>query len=272
MTKKGLLIVSFGTSFWDAFERDIIPVEKVLAATFPEHCVQRAFGSRMIICKLKTRDGVQVDSIPEALERMAEKGIEELLIQPTYLIHGKEYDCLMEAIRAAAFRFQSVSVGRPLLSLTEDYQALADGIAKIYPQERGSLVLMGHGTEHYANAAYPALETFFRKQGHSHVFIGTVEGYPDIDLICRELQESNAVSATLSPLMLVAGDHANNDMASDEPDSWKSKLQKIGVKSNCVIRGLGSYSFVQDMFVNHAREAKQVHFGKRKETPDERKY
>lgn len=258
MPKKGLLIVSFGTSFRDALERDIAPVENALAVAFPEHYVQRAFGSRMIIRKLKTRDGMQIDSIPEALEKMAMLGIEELLIQPTFLIHGFEYNSLMEAVLAASGRFLSVSVGRPLLSLTEDYQILADNIAEILPKEMGTLVLMGHGTEHYANTAYPALETVFRKQGHSHVLVGAVEGYPDIDVICHELQKKGERNVTLTPLMLVAGDHANNDMASDEPDSWKTKLLEIGVTSNCVIRGLGSYHFVQDMFVNHAREAKRV--------------
>lgn len=258
MPKKGLLIVSFGTSFLDALERDIVPVEKALAAAFPNYSIYRAFGSRMIISKLRARDQIQIASIQEALDEMAHMGIEELLIQPTYLIHGIEYDSLIEAVRENANRFQSVCVGRPLLSLTDDYLALAGGITEEFPKEKGILVLMGHGTEHNANAAYLALETVFRKQGHSHVYVGAVEGYPDIDLICRELRNDGTTSVTLSPLMLVAGDHANNDMASDEPDSWKRKLLEIGVKSNCIIRGLGSYSFIQELFVNHAKEAKRV--------------
>lgn len=258
MGEKGLLIVSFGTSYPDALERDIVPVEKAIAAAFPDFTAQRAFFSGMIIRKLKTRDGIQIDTVSEALEKMAQVGIDEVLIQPTFLIHGIEYDGMMEAVQEAKGRFRSVRVGRPLLSLTGDYLALAEGIAEIFPKERGTLVLMGHGTEHYANAAYPALETVFRKLGQSHVFVGAVEGYPDIDLVCRELMQVSTGKATLTPLMLVAGDHANNDMASDEPDSWKNRLLAVGVKPECVIRGLGSYSLVQAMFADHARESKQV--------------
>lgn len=258
MAKKGLLVVSFGTSYPDAMERDIVPVEKAIAAAFPDYAAWRAFSGGMIIRKLKTRDGIQIDTVSEALEKMTQAGIEEVLVQPTFLIPGIEYDGMMAAIQKARERFRCIRVGRPLLSRTEDLLALADRIAEKFPKENGTLVLMGHGTEHYANAMYPALETIFRKRGHFHVFVGAVEGYPDIDLVCRELMKAPSDRAILTPLMLVAGDHATNDMASDEPDSWKSKLQKVGVTPTCVIRGLGSYPFVQTMFVNHARKAEPV--------------
>lgn len=258
MSKKGLLVVSFGTSFSDALERDIVPVETALAEAFPEYSIHRAFGSGMIIQKIEARDHVHIDTVPEALEKLCAMGISDLLIQPTFLIHGIEYDLLMDSVRAVAHRFDSIRVGRPLLSLTEDYLTLADGIAAAFPAEKGTLILMGHGTEHYANAVYPALETVFHKRGYDHIFVGAVEGYPDIDLVCDQIRKLNIHSATLAPLLLVAGDHANNDMASDEPDSWKSRLSEVGVTAHCIIRGLGGYDFVQDMFVNHAQEAEAV--------------
>lgn len=252
---KALLIVSFGTSFPEALDRDIVPVENALAAAFPEYQPVRAFGSGMIIRKLKARDGVEIDTVSQALEKLCAQGVTELLVQPTFLIHGVEYDRLVEAVQAYRDRFLSLRLGRPLLSLTEDYIALAQGIAAEYPAEKGTLILMGHGTEHYANSAYPALESVLRNEGQTHVHVSAVEGYPDIDLLCRRMQAQSVTAATLAPLMLVAGDHATNDMASDEPDSWKSRLQEAGVEARCIIRGLGSYPFIQEMFVKHAMQA-----------------
>lgn len=257
MSEKGLLVVSFGTSFQEAFTRDILPVENALAAAFPDYVMTRAFGSGMIIRKLKERDCISVPTVEEALEEFCQMGIKEVLIQPTFLIHGIEYDRMMEAIEKVKERFEVIRVGKPLMSSPEDYMELAHCLAELFPKEQGALLLMGHGTEHFANMSYPAMESVFRNEGYDYIYLGTVEGYPDLDMIRKKMRSANIKKATLTPLMLVAGDHACNDMASDEPDSWKSLLTEDGIEVKCVIRGLGSYKCIQKMFAEHALQAEE---------------
>lgn len=255
MENKGLLIVSFGTSYREAFEQDILPAEQAIAAAFPGYSVYRAFGSRMIIRKLQSRDGVNVDTVTQALEKMMQAGIREAVIQPTFVICGTEYDRMMAEVTALQDRFDSLRVGKPLLSAPEDFDALADGLGKHFPKEDGSVVLMGHGTEHSANAAYETLEKVLCKSGCNHIRIGTVEGTPDIEDVRKALRAEAIREVTLAPLMLVAGDHARNDMASDEPDSWKSQLACDGVETRCIVSGLGSLPFIGKMFADHACKA-----------------
>ena len=255
--KKGLLVVSFGTSYREAEEQNIIPVEQALTKAFPEYEMRRAYGSRRIIKKLKERDGIIIDTIEEALKKFAADGYTDLLIQPTYMIHGYEYDELMELVKLYKKEFTSVRVGHPFLHQQSDYEQLISGLNEIFDFRNSSdaFLFMGHGTAHFANACYPALEHQLQTQGFENVFIGTVEGYPSIQDVQKQLCKQGCKKAVLSPLLLVAGDHARNDMAGEDEDSWKNILENAGMEVSCVLKGLGSYAFVQQMFVAHAQQA-----------------
>ena len=181
--------------------------------------------------------------------------VEEHLVQPTFLLRGREYDMLMRQLGDAAQWFPCIRVGRPLLSAAEDYLALAAELARRFPREEGPLVLMGHGTEHHANTAYSILEAALCREGQNHILIGTVEGDPSLDTLCRRLLAEGVGRVRLMPLMLVAGDHAVNDMASEASGSWKSRLQAQGIEARCILWGLGSWEFIQKLYAAHALEA-----------------
>lgn len=253
--EKALLIVSFGTTCPEALERDIVPVERAIQEALPEYVPLRAFGSGMIARKLRQRDGVVIPTVAEALEALRAQGVRELLVQPTFLLRGREYDMLMRQLGDAAQWFPCIRVGRPLLSAAEDYLALAAELARRFPREEGTLVLMGHGTEHHANAAYSILEAALCREGQNHILIGTVEGDPSLDTLCRRLLAEGVGRVRLMPLMLVAGDHAVNDMASEASGSWRNRLQAQGIEARCILRGLGSWEFVQKLYAAHALEA-----------------
>lgn len=258
--KKGLLVISFGTSYREATEQNIIPVEQAMADAFPEYEMRRAYGSRRIIKKLQERDGIVIDTITEALKKFVADGYTELLIQPTYMIHGYEYDELVESLCIYRDRFESVRLGHPLLHQQSDYEQLISGLNENFDFRSSSdaFVFMGHGTAHFANACYPALEHQLQAQGFVNVFIGTVEGYPAIEDVQKQLCKQGYKKAVLSPLLLVAGDHARNDMAGEDEDSWKNILENAGIEVSCVLKGLGSYAFVQQMFVAHAQQAEAL--------------
>ena len=257
--KKGLLVVSFGSSYAEARTNDIAPLEKAVAAVYPDHEMRIAYGSKMIIRKLKTKDGIQIDTVEEALHRMIADEFTDIVVQPTYMICGYEYEWMADAIKAVKDKFSSVKMGMPLLTDHEDYEALTRGLIDEFSLgEKQALVLMGHGTNHPANSSYPALNFTFKTMGADKLFLGTVEGYPDIDLIKEMLRGTGTEEVIMTPLMMVAGDHANNDMAGDDEDSWNCQLTKEGYKVSCVIKGLGSYPFVQEMIAQHAADAKEL--------------
>lgn len=252
---KGLLIVSFGTSFHEAFKRDILPVEDALAKAFPDREMRRAFGSGMIIRKLKNRDNISIDTVDEALARLYKDGFSDILIQPTYFIPGIEYDNLMASIDAVRSKFEKIRVGKPLLGCPSDYCELAKKLGSIFPKGNGTVLMMGHGTSHEANEAYFTLQNHLNEESNEHILIGTVEGEPEFDTMHAELKAAGETHVTLAPLMLVAGDHATNDMASAEEDSWKSLLEADGISATAIIRGLGSYPSIQELYIAHALEA-----------------
>ena len=258
--KKGVLIVSFGTSYREAQAQNIIPVERAIAAALPDCEMRRAYGSRRIIKKLKERDGICIDTIPEALEALAADGCKELIVQPTYVIHGYEYDELVEILCGYLDQFESVRLGHPLLHQQSDYKELICGLNEVFDFKNSSdaFVFMGHGTGHFANACYPALEHQLQAQGFTNVWIGTVEGYPEITNVKKKLEQLSCKKAVLAPLMLVAGDHARNDMAGEDEDSWKNVLERGGIEVSCVMAGLGSYAFAQRMFAEHALQAEEI--------------
>ena len=260
MKKTGILAVSFGTSYRDALAKNIEAIEKALAAAFPEAEVRRAFTSGMIIRKLEKRDGFHVDTVEEALEGFLRDGFTDLIVQPTHVINGHENDGMLEVLRAYRGRFHSIRTGAPLLTAMEDYHALSEGILAEFHElsDRDALVFMGHGTEHHANAVYPALDYLFKAEGHSNIHIGTVEGYPGLEQVKEQVRRQRPERVVLAPLMVVAGDHACNDMAGDEEDSWKSQFLQEGLKVSCILKGLGEYPSVRELFVSHAREAQPL--------------
>lgn len=258
--KKGVLIVSFGTSYREAEAQNINPVEQAISAALPGYEMRRAYGSRRIVKKLKERDGICIDTVSEALETLAAAGCKELIVQPTYVIHGYEYDELVEILRKYLDQFESVRLGHPLLHQQSDYKELICGLNEVFDFRSSSdaFVFMGHGTGHFANACYPALEHQIQAQGFTNVWIGTVEGYPEITDVKEKLEQLSCQKAILAPLMLVAGDHARNDMAGEDENSWKNILERDGIEADCMIAGLGNYAFVQRMFAEHALQAEEI--------------
>lgn len=251
--KKGLLIVSFGTSYRDAYANDIAPVERALAAAFPECVCLCAYASTVILRKLKSREDLTLPGISEGLDALAAQGVRELLVQPTFLIPGIEYEKMVSIIQDKRSLFDTVRVGAPLLSGDSDYARIASCMQAVHSPREGALVLMGHGTDHAANSAYARLEAAFAEAGHTDVFIGTVEGTPCLeDLLPRLAPYSQVIVA---PLLLVAGDHAKNDMAGDSPDSWRSRLIGAGHEAECFLRGMGSFRFTRELLIAHAKAA-----------------
>lgn len=250
MIKKGILAVSFGTSYADTREKTIGAIERAISAALPDYRLYRAFTSVMIKAKMD-KMGTPVFNVEQALNAMKNDSIEEVLIQPTHVINGTEYDMLVADVDAHSAGFKSVKCGNPLLTSTDDYKELASIIAKEYSSDNDeAVVLMGHGSEHYSNSAYPAFEYVLKAMECSNIFLGTVEGYPTIEEVKSQLKNGKFKRVKLVPMMIVAGDHANNDMAVD----WKNEIEELGYEVSCVMRGLGELEGVQQMFVKHIKE------------------
>lgn len=241
--KKALVITSFGTSVPEA-RAGITAVEEALADAVPGYPWVRAFTSPTIRRILAGR-GEAVPSLPEALADLRDKGARRVVVQPTHLLYGLEYDRLKAGAEALAGGFETLAVGRPLLADTGDIRRFARCLSRDCPAEAGgAVVFMGHGTEHFANAAYPALQTALRLEGREDVYIGTVEGWPGLADILRQLEQGGPRRVKLLPLMLVAGDHARNDMAG----TWKQALEEAGHTVSCSFTGLGELPWVQEMY------------------------
>lgn len=256
--KQAVLVVSFGTSHLDTLEKTIQPIEWDIAGRMPGRVQRRAFTSGMILRHLKDRDGLHIDDVSQALERLAAEGFDDVVIQPTHIMNGEEFGKLKRQAEPFLGRFEALRFGRPLLTTVQDYRDLTSALISILPEaeEDTAHVWMGHGTEHFANAAYCQLSYMLYDRGRPDIVIGTVEGYPGIREVLRRLEERPGVSQVrLYPLMVVAGDHAKNDLAGEDPDSWKSLLTEKGYQVECVISGLGEYPEIRALFVQHALEA-----------------
>ncbi|WP_298024130.1 sirohydrochlorin cobaltochelatase [uncultured Dysosmobacter sp.] len=248
--KKAILCVSFGTSV-DAARAGITAVENTLRSLAPDRLFVRAFTSS-IIRRILAERGETVPSVPEALEGLWSQGIREVLVQPTHILYGHEYDKIRAEAEPWRKRFDSLVIGRPLLADTEDIQALAAAMSRTYPPcADETLVLFGHGTDHFANAVYPALQTAFWLTGRADVLVGTVEGWPSYEDVSRQIQAGGRKRVHLVPLMLVAGDHAMNDMAGAESGSWASRLTAEGCTVRCTVEGLGAVPAVQALYRAH---------------------
>ena len=257
--KPVLLVASFGTSYNDSREATIGAIEKAIQNANPDKEVRRAFTSQIIIDKLKDRDGIEIDNVDEAFARLIKDGVKELIVQPTHVMNGFEYDDLMAVVEANRSKFQSVKVGAPLLTSDADYNAVIEAITAAtaeYDDGKTLITFMGHGTEHASNATYAKLQSMLTAAGKTNYCIGTVEAEPSIDDVVAAAKAGGYTRVVLEPLMVVAGDHANNDMAGDEEDSWKTILQNEGFEVVPVLRGLGQIEAVQAVYVDHVKNAK----------------
>jgi sirohydrochlorin cobaltochelatase len=255
--KQAILVVSFGTSYPDTLEKTIGATETAIAQAFPQWEVRRAFTSGKIIRKWANRDDISIDTVDEALNRLFQEGFTRVVVQSTHVMHGEEYEKLVRQTEGWKDRLP-ISLGMPLLHQLSDYEAVAQALLSWLPQpeEDQALVLMGHGTPHFVNSCYTQLEYLLQCACH-RVFIGTVEGYPTLEQVMERIQRQGGIRRlTLAPLMLVAGDHAQNDMAGDT-DSWKSTLEAAGYQVSCILQGLGECPGIRQLFVEHCGQAIQ---------------
>ena len=275
-----LLVVSFGTSFNDSRAEDIGGIEKALQKAYPDWSVRRAFTAQIIINHVQARDGEKIDNMDQALQRAVDNGVKNLIVQPTHLMHGAEYDELSEAVASYSDKFESVSIAEPLLgevgsaddSVNSDKEAVAKAVTADAVKTAGyesldaakedgtAFVFMGHGTSHTAKISYSQMQNQMNALGYDNVFIGTVEGEPEdtaCEAVIEKIQEAGYKKVILRPLMVVAGDHANNDMAGDDDDSWKSQFEASGVFDSIEtqIAGLGQIPVIQDLYVSHTHAA-----------------
>ena len=255
--KKAVLVVSFGTSHLDSCEKTIGAIEQEIAAAFPDREVRRAFTSGMILKKLKNRDGVEIDGVAEALGRLLDGGFTDVLVQPTHVMNGNEYEDMMREAAGFEGKFNQLRYGAPLLTSSEDYFQLIEAIREeVFPLlEDELLVYMGHGSDHEANAVYSALNFMLSQKGIHNVVVGTVEAYPDLPAVLAIAKQSGKKRIRLMPLMVVAGDHAKNDMAGGEEDSWDTAFRNAGFEVEAQPKGLGEYAAVRKLYVEHARAA-----------------
>ncbi len=276
--EKELLVVSFGTSFNDSRVADIKSIEDALQEANPDWSVRRAFTAQIIINHIQARDGEKIDNMEQALERAVANGVKQLVVQPTHLMHGAEYDEMCAAIEKVRDQFDSVEIAEPMLGevgndatvINADKEAVAKAVVAAALEESGyestaaakdagvAYVLMGHGTAHVAKVTYSQMATQMAKLGYENVFVGTVEGEPEetsCEAVIEAVKNAGYTTVVLRPLMVVAGDHANNDMAGADDDSWKTMFEAAGFTVNCQISGLGRIADVQALYVAHTKAA-----------------
>ena len=275
-----LLVVSFGTSFNDSRAQDIKGIEDALQEAYPDWSVRRAFTAQIIINHVQARDDEHIDNMQQALDRAVANGVKNLVVQPTHLMHGAEYDEMTAAIEEYKDKFESVAIAEPMLGevgddatvINEDKEAVAKAITDEAVKTAGydsmeaaaedgtAFVFMGHGTSHTANVTYDQMQTQMENLGFTNAFIGTVEGEPEdtaCDAVIAKVKDAGFKKVVLRPLMVVAGDHANNDMAGDDDDSWKSMFEASGEfdSVDCQIEGLGRIDAVEQLYVEHTKAA-----------------
>lgn len=254
--KKALLVVSFGTSYPETCEKNIVACERELAASCPDRDLFRAFTSGMIIRKLKQRDGIEIDTPLQALQKLAEQGYQDVAIQSLHIINGDEYEKIASEVQSLRPLFSRLTLGAPLLSTHDDYVELMSALRLQMPAltAKEKVVFMGHGASHHAFAAYACLDHMMTAQQFP-ARVGAVESYPEVDGLIASMQREGVSAVHLMPLMLVAGDHAINDMASDEEDSWKTLFNAAGIPATPWLCGLGENPQVRTMFVKHLHQA-----------------
>lgn len=253
-----LMVVSFGTSYNDNRRLTIGAIEEAIEKAFPDYSVRRGFTSQIIIDHVKTRDNIAIDNVGEALARAEKNGVKNLVIQPTHLMNGLEYNDLKDELAGYSDSFEKIVLGDPLLTSDDDFQKVMNAIVdatKEYDDGETAICFMGHGTEAESNQVYTKMQETLKAAGHDNYFVGTVEATPSLDDVIAAVKAGGYKKVVLRPLMIVAGDHANNDMAGDEDGSWKTEFEKAGFEVTTVVEGLGSVQAIQDLFVAHAQAA-----------------
>ncbi len=261
--KKELLVVSFGTSFNDNRVLTIKAIEDDLDKAFPDYDVRRGFTADIIIEHVYRRDGELIDNVKEALERAKKNGVEELLVQPTHLMNGWEYGDLVKALEKYEGSFQSIKIGAPLLTSDDDFAKVADAMVAatqdLAKDGKTAVCWMGHGTEAASNGIYAKMQTVLTDKGHKNHFIGTVEASPTAQELVELVKKAGYTKVVLRPMMIVAGDHANNDMADEkDPQSWYSVFSAAGLEVQCEVKGLGELQAIRDLLAAHAKDAKPL--------------
>ena len=276
--EKELLVVSFGTSFNDSRVKDIKGIEDALQEAYPDWSVRRAFTAQIIINHVQARDGEKIDNMQQAMDRAVANGVKNLVVQPTHLMHGAEYDEMMEMIDSYRDKFETVAVAEPLLGevgsdatvINQDKEDVAKAVTAAAVKEAGydslsaaaedkvAFVFMGHGTAHVAKVSYSQMSAQMQNLGYENVFIGTVEGEPEetsCESVIEAVKAAGYTNVILRPLMVVAGDHANNDMAGSDDDSWKTMFEAADFTVDCQIAGLGEIADIQALYIAHTQAA-----------------
>ena len=253
-----LLVLSFGTSFNDSRRLNIGAIERDLEKAFPDYSVRRGFTANIVIDHIQNRDGVKIDDVDEAMNRAVDNNVKNLVIQPTHLMNGLEYQELEEQVAQYADAFDKIAIGKPLLTSEDDFkrveQALVDWTSE-YDDGETAICFMGHGTEAESNEVYQKMQDLLTADGHDNYFVGTVEASPSLEDVLAKVKAGSYKRVVLEPLMVVAGDHANNDMAGEEEDSWKTTFEDAGYEVTCLLRGLGENEAIRQIYVEHAQAA-----------------
>ena len=256
--EKELLVLSFGTSYNDSRRLTIGAIEDSLEKAFPDYSVRRGFTANIIIDHVNRRDGILIDDVDAALQRAIDNSVKTLVVQPTHLMNGLEYNDLIEQVGAKSDAFDKVVFGKPLLTSDDDFKRVETAITdwtKEYDDGKTAICFMGHGTEAESNAVYQKMQDLLTSDGFKNYYVGTVEAAPSVDDVLKLVQAGDYERVVLEPLMVVAGDHANNDMAGDEEDSWKSVFEGAGYEVECLVRGLGENEEIRKLYVEHAQAA-----------------
>ncbi|MEI3019238.1 sirohydrochlorin cobaltochelatase [Ruminococcus sp.] len=253
-----LLVLSFGTSYNDSRRLTIGAIEGDLEKAFPDFSVRRGFTANIIIDHVQRRDNILIDDVDAALERAVNNGVKNLVVQPTHLMHGLEYDELVKEVGNYSDAFDQVVFGEPLLNSDDDFVRVEKAITEwtaSYDDGETAICFMGHGTEADSNEVYQKMQDLLTKDGYTNYFVGTVEAQPSLDDVLAKVQAGDYKRVVLEPLMVVAGDHANNDMAGDEDGSWKKTFEDAGYEVECLLRGLGENEDIRAIYVDHAKAA-----------------
>jgi sirohydrochlorin cobaltochelatase len=269
--RRAILVVSFGTTHEDTRKVTIDAIEERIKNSFEDYEIRKAFTSHIILKVLKNRDNMHVDTPEQALENLKNEGYTEVIVQPLHVIPGVEFDYINNVVNSykASKAFKKIVVGRPLICfkgeedhVPDDYSIMVDALSEQLTQmsQDNTVILMGHGTNHIANAVYCCFESVLRDRGFKNVHVATVEGYPTLDRVIPNITKDIEKDIILMPLMLVAGDHAKNDMAGDDEDSWKSILEAKGFKVKVHLHGLGESIEIQDIYIQHIKDVINENF------------
>lgn len=258
VNKKAILIVSFGTSYNETRAKTIDAIVAKVAAAYPDFEVRSAFTSQTIIDKIKSADGLEIDNVEQAMQKLADEGYGTLVVQPTFIMAGIEFFEMIERVDPYLKYFPTSVIGEAMLTYPEDFETVAKILiadTASYNDEGTGFVFLGHGTEHDGNEVYITLEEAFAHEGVDNYFVGTVEAEPTLEDVMKKVEATGSDKVVLLPLMITAGDHANNDMAGDGGDSWKNRFEAAGYEVECVLQGLGEYEAIQDLMVTHVQDS-----------------